>query len=375
MTTIRLLKNGVEAFPTVFQSIGRSTSSIAVEMYIIANDETGRMFREGLVEATKRGVAVRILVDAWGSWNLKDDFWVDLRAAGGVVRWFHPLLKGLFPFRNHRKLLLVDDHIAYIGGMNIADEYYRGAQGAPPWRDNVLEIDGPEVTWLRRSFMRMWNKAESPYRKIFNWRSVTHQMRYVTGNAVRFFESGPDNRIRPIRQAYRHVVESAVNKIDLAMSYFYPNGRLLRALKRAVRRGVRVRLLFSRKTDVAIARWAACGLYGRLLRAGVEVWEYEPSVMHAKLAIADDTVIAGSANMDIRSGRINHELVAVVVDAALAGKARMDFENDLVHSRRIHLADWAMRPMMQKLKERISYFLLARADIFIARLEMARKMR
>lgn len=181
--------------------------------------------------------------------------------------------------------------------------------------------------------------------------------------------------MRPVRRAYLQVIHNAERNIDLAMGYFYPHGRLMRALRRAVRRGVRVRLLFSMKTDVPIARWAARGLYGRLLRAGAEVWEYVPAMMHAKLAIADDTVIAGSANLDIRSGRINYELVAVVTDPVLAAGARADFEDDLKRSVLISFEDWKKRPMLQKLKERFSYCLLARADIFVARMEMARRMR
>jgi cardiolipin synthase len=158
------------------------------------------------------------------------------------------------------------------------------------------------------------------------------------------------------------------------MSYFYPPGSVMRALKRAVRRGVRVRLLFPQKNDVAIARWAARGLYGRLLRAGMEVWEYKPTMMHAKLTIADDTVIAGSANLDVRSGRLNYELVAIVKDPRLAAEARADFESDLKEAELIHLHTWSARPFMQKIKERISYWLLARADLFISRMEIMRKM-
>jgi cardiolipin synthase len=195
------------------------------------------------------------------------------------------------------------------------------------------------------------------------------------GDAVRFLESGPDNPLRPVRRAYRQVIRNAVATIDLAMGYFYPHGRLLRAFKRAVRRGVRTRLLFSQQSDVPVARWAARGLYGRLLRAGCEVWEYKPAMMHAKLAVADNTVIAGSANLDIRSGRINYELVAVVTDPTLAARARADFEDDLKDSVRISLEDWKERPIIQKLKERLSFFLLARLDIFIARHEMARRTR
>jgi cardiolipin synthase len=159
------------------------------------------------------------------------------------------------------------------------------------------------------------------------------------------------------------------------MGYFYPHGSILRALKRAVNRGVRVRLLFPRKSDIPMARWAARGLYGRLLRSGMEVWEYLPSMMHAKLAIVDDTLIAGSANMDIRSGRINYELVAVVNDRELARRARSDFEEDLMQAERITIEAWKARPFMQKIKERISYWLLARLDIFFAKAEMARMMR
>jgi cardiolipin synthase A/B len=128
-------------------------------------------------------------------------------------------------------------------------------------------------------------------------------------------------------------------------------------------------------TDVPMTRWAAQGLYGRLLKAGIEVWEYKPTMMHAKLAIVGSTVVAGSANLDIRSGWINHELVANVNDGAIATKASADFEDDLKLSHRIYLEDWKKRPLIQKVKERLSFFLLARADVFIARFAMYKKVR
>lgn len=368
MTSVRLLKNGSEAFPAMHDAMDRATASISLEMYIFSGDETGREFRNHLVAAARRGVRVRVLIDAWGSWNLPDAFWDELRAAGGAMRWFHPLLKGMLPFRNHRKLLLIDNRIAFLGGLNVADEYYRGSRGAPPWRDNVLEIAGPEVQRLRRSFSSMWGKVEYPFLgMIRRLRLPRRAVADADASPVRFLESGPDNPIRPVRRAYRQVVHQAQRSIDLAMSYFYPHGRMLRAFKKAVRRGVRVRLMVPLHTDVPASRWAARGLYGRLLRAGVEVWEYTPAMMHSKLAIADDTLIAGSANLDIRSGRINYELVAAVTDAGLAAQARADFETDLGRSVRITLSEWQARPFYQKVKERFSYCLLARFDIFLAR--------
>jgi cardiolipin synthase len=367
MTTVRLLKNGREAFPAMLGAIDRTVSSIALEMYILADDATGREFRGRLIAAARRGVKVMVLIDSWGSWQLPDSFWQELRTAGGLVRWFHPISRGLLPFRNHRKMLLLDDRTVYIGGMNVADEYYRGKAGEPPWRDNMLELSGTEVGSLRKSFQRMWERAEQPLgRFLLRLRRRTPLLSIPAGQ-VRFLENGPDNPLRPVRRVYGLVIKNAAENIDLAMGYFYPHGRMLRALRRAVRRGVRVRLLFPEKNDVPAARWAARGLYGRLLRAGVEVWEYRPSMMHAKLAVADNTVIAGSANLDIRSGMINYELVAVVNDPELAARARADFEEDLGVSAPIRLEEWRKRPLLQKLKERFSYCLLARADILFSR--------
>jgi cardiolipin synthase A/B len=374
MTSVRLLKNGAEAFPAMFAAIDQACKFIALEMYIVSDNETGREFRDHLLEAAKRGVRVRVLIDSWGSWNLPDSFWKGLRLAGARVRWFHPLSKGLFPFRNHRKLLLIDDDVVYLGGLNISDEYYHGVNNERPWRDNALEIIGPEVARLRRSFFRMWGMADTTLARLF-FRLHGDRKTKKDTDKVRFLESGPANMMRPVRKAYRQVIHNAKYSIDLAMGYFYPHGRMMRALKRAVRRGVRVRLMTPLHTDLPITRWAAHGLYGRLLRAGVEVWEYTPTMMHAKLAIADDTVIAGSANLDIRSGRINYELIAIITDPALAGKARSDFEEDLKHSISIRLEDWQARSLFQKLKERFSYCLLARFDIIIARREMPRRMR
>ncbi len=374
MISVRLLKNGETAFPAMFAAIDRAVSSVLLEMYTVADDKTGREFRGHLIGAAKRGVFVRVLVDSWGSWNLHDSFWDELRVVGGMVRWFHPISRGLLPFRNHRKLLLIDDSIAFTGGLNVADEYYTGTHAQPPWRDNVLEISSPDVALLRNSFFHMWKIAESPIRRLLE-RLRSIRRRKKNGSMLMFLESGPDNPARPVRRAYRQVIVNAVNSIDLAMGYFYPHGRMIRAIKRAVMRGVRVRLIVPLHTDVPIARWAARGLYGRLLRAGVEIWEYLPSMMHSKLAIADNTVIAGSANLDIRSGRFNYELVAIVNDPMLAAQAREDFEADVAHSVRITYEEWQKRPFLQKVKERFSYCLLARADIIISRATLRKRLR
>ncbi len=374
MHDVRLLRNGGEAFPAMFAAIDEAVSTVAVEMYIVADDGTGREFRSHLAAAARRGVEVRVLVDAVGSWSLPDGFWDELASQRGVVRRFRPVGSGMFLFRNHRKLVLVDDRRAFIGGMNVADEYYRGSPGKTPWRDNMLDIRG-DLGRLKRSFNRMWVRAQIPLRAAVLRVRRIRDRKPLPGDAVRFLESGPLDAVQPVRRAYRQLIRGASQNIDLAMGYFYPHGRILRALKYAVHKGVQVRLLFPAESDVAIARWAARGLYGRLLRSRMEVWEYRPTMMHSKLAIIDGAVIAGSANLDIRSGRINYELVAVVADPSLAAQARRDFEADLLQSDRITLEEWKNRSLLQRIKERVSYWVLARLDIFFARAEMTRMIR
>lgn len=369
---VRLLKNGSEAFPVMLEAIGRASSTIALETYIFADDETGRIFRWHLKEAARRGLQVMVLVDSFGSWSLADSFWEDFRKAGGMLRWFRPITKGLLPFRNHRKLLLVDNVTAFVGSLNIADEYYTGKESNLPWRDTVLQISGVDAAALHSSFLRMWERALPPAGKILFTRR-SEQAVLPINDRIRFLESGPENRLYPVRRIYREVIQGTTRSIDLAMSYFFPPGRVLRALRRAVLRGIRVRLLIPQKNDMAIVRWAAHGLYGRLLRAGVQVWEYTPTMLHQKLAIADDTVIAGSANLDLRSGRLNYELVVIATDAHLADAARADFEEDLEKAVPVRLSHWNQRPLIQKIKERVSYWLLARADLFVSRMEIMRR--
>lgn len=372
MNELRLVGDGRAAFAAMIDAIDRARTCVFLEMYLFAADDTGREFRDRLAAAALRGVRVMVLVDAWGSWTTPEAFWTPLRAAGAGVRGFHPIRRGLFPFRNHRKLLLVDDTVAWLGGMNVADEYRHGRRGEPPWRDFVLGVEGPEVARLRRPFLRMWARADRPllFRAFFRPRQPRADEQQ--GEGVRFYASGPGETARLALQAHREVIRAAQRGVDLAMGYFFPPGRILRELRRAVGRGVRVRLLVTRRTDVPAMRWAARGIYGRLLRAGVEVYEYLPAMLHAKLAIADDTLLVGSANLDLRSDRLNHEITAVVRDPALAAAARGEFESDLARSERVELEAWRGRSLLDKVREYLSYWLIARADIFLSRVELFR---
>lgn len=342
-----------------------------MEMYIFSPDATGEALRDRLAAAARRGAQVRLLVDALGSWATPDSFWAPLRGAGGEIRVFRPIRRGLFPFRNHRKLLLVDDHEAWLGGINVGDEYSTGKGGAPPWRDFMLGIAGAEAGRLHRQFQRMWARADRPlhFAAFFRRRPPAPVHRHAD---LRFWATGPGEHTRFALAAHRELIAAAHTSIEMAMSYFFPPGRILRELRRAVRRGVRVRLLLPRRTDVKVMLWAARGLYGRLLRYGIEVHEYLPTMLHAKLVVADDTVVVGSANLDLRSDRLNHELVALVRNEALAREARRELEADLAQAERIDFAVWRRRPWRQKLRERVSYWIVARLDILLSRMEIFR---
>jgi cardiolipin synthase len=316
-----------------------------------------------LTDAARRGVSVRLLVDAVGSILTPDSFWRPFREAGGEVRWFRPVLRGWLPFRDHRKLLMADGAVALVGGFNIADEYFGGRAGEPPWRDVGLLFEGAGIAGLPEIFDRQWERSGRPLsRRLLERRGpgVVDQ-----GGAVRFVASGPEDRSRPVRRVYRQLINGASRGIDLEMAYFYPPGRILRALAKASRRGVKVRLILPGRTDVPVAGWAAHGLYGRLMRAGIAVHEYQPSVLHAKLVVADDTVVTGSANLDLRSDRMNYELVAIVADADVAARAREVFERDLAASVPVDPAAWERRPFGRKVLERLSYLVIARLDPFL----------
>ncbi len=369
--TLRLIGEGRAAFAAMLEAIDGARSSVFLEMYIFAADDTGRQFRDRLAAAARRGARVMVLVDAWGSWGTPAAFWGPLREAGGELRLFHPFRRGLLPFRNHRKLLLVDDEVAWLGGMNVADEYRTGRRGEAPWRDFVLGIQGPEVARLHRSFLRMWVRAERPLLRAAFFRRRPSE-RNGSGERVSLFASGPGETARLALQAHREVIRAARSRVDLAMGYFFPPGRILRELRRAVGRGVRVRLLVPRRSDLPAVRWASRGIYGRLLRMGVEIYEYLPTMLHAKLAVADEVVIIGSANLDLRSDRLNHELTAVIRDPPLADAARGEFERDLGRAERVDYGAWRRRPLFDKIRERLSYWLIARADILLARSEMLR---
>jgi cardiolipin synthase A/B len=345
--------------------IQEARRSIRLETYTFDGGVLGQTFLEALSAASARGVRVRVLIDAVGSIGLADSFWATLRAAGGEVRWFNPIALRRVSYRDHRKILVVDDSLAVVGGFNIASEYY-GDGVSSGWRDCGLEVMGPLGAELGGSFEAMFARADFRHRRLSRLRRGGTR-RQATGQHWQLLLSGPGVGHRVLKHSLAADFSRA-QAIQIASAYFLPTWRLRRELRRAARRGARVQLLLAGKSDIRISQLASRRLYHPLLRAGVEIYEYQPQVLHAKLVLADEAVYVGSANLDARSLGINYELLIRVASPELAAGGRWLFEEALTQSRRISLAEWRQaRGFLEKLLERASFFLLARADLLLAR--------
>ncbi len=363
------LPDGATAYARLLEAIDLARVSVRFEFYIVAPDATGTRFRAALVAAARRGVRVSVLVDGFGSSSLPSTFWSELLAAGGSVRVFNPISWRLFSLRDHRKLVLVDDAVAFVGGFNIADEY-DGDGVSRGWRDLGLELHSPLVIRpLAAAFDGMFLAAGKSERLVSRLRRLFAR-RFRGTRAGPVYLIGPGlgrNRfradlLRRLRRA-RHV--------QLVASYFLPSFRLRRALRQVARRGGRVELLLAGRSDVPLVQRAARAGYGPLLRAGIRIWEYEPQILHAKLAIVDHVVFVGSANLDSRSAGINYEVMVRSHHSELAAAGRAAFAADLTRSREITLAAWrAEQTWWTRFRGFCARLLLTRIDPWLARAQL-----
>jgi cardiolipin synthase A/B len=364
----RLLRTGDEALESMLEAIEKARESIRLETYIYHVGATGERFRAALVHACERGVKVRVLVDALGSFSLPDTFWEPLREAGAQVLWFNPIHLGRWSYRDHRKMLVCDDAVAYIGGFNIADEY-NGDGVTRGWRDLGMAIRGGElVQALASSFDDYFTRAGYKHKRLQRFRKASHEG--SSGENWQLLLSGPGRHQGAVQRSLKQDLLAA-KSVKIICAYFLPTWRLRKVLARVCKRGGRVQLILAGKSDVALSQLASRSLYSHLLRAGVEIYEYEPQILHGKLFIMDDMVYVGSANLDVRSLKLNYELLVRITDRELAERARTIFEDDLKHCRQIHRLAWRKsRTLWNKLKERWAYFFLARVDPYIARKQL-----
>jgi len=362
------LRSGNETFAGMLEAIEAAKTSIELETYIFVADTLGEMFRASFLRARQRGVDVRVLIDAFGSVTLLDSYWNPLRNAGGEMRWFNPITLRRFQIRNHRKLLVCDRQVVFLGGFNLSLAW-KGDGVNEGWRDLGLRIIGPMAAELSDSFDEMFERAEFKHKRFFRLRKrpVPTRTSRARGEVLL---SGPGRGRSPIKLAMRQDLVHAQD-VQIIAAYFLPPRRLRRALLHVCSRGGRVQLILPGKSDVPLMQLAARSLYQRLLDTGVEIHEYQPQILHAKLVVIDRVVYVGSSNLDTRSLNINYEVMVRLPDEQLSAEARAIFAQDLRHCRTLDAETWRQsRSIWSKLKERWAYLFFARIDPYVARRQL-----
>jgi cardiolipin synthase A/B len=362
------LPTGDQAFAAMLAAIEAARLSVRLETYIFAAGALGDRFREALLRACQRGVRVQVLLDAWGSFYLASDYWQSLVQAGGSFRWFNPISLNRFGFRDHRKLLVCDEGTAFVGGFNLAPEY-EGDGVHRGWRDVGLLVEGPLCLELAGAFDALFAQADFQHPRFMRWRRPAIR-KTVDLWQDQLLLSGPGRG----RDTLKRMVASDLARARTASimtAYFLPTWRIRHELQCMARRGGCVQLLLAGKSDVAVAQLASRRLYQPLLKSGIEIFEYQPQILHAKMLVLDDTVYVGSANLDIRSLRINYDLFLRLTEPQMAEEARSIFADALSQSRRVDPQQWMhSRGFWEKLKERWAFFLLARVDPFLAKRQL-----
>jgi cardiolipin synthase len=346
-------------------AIDEARESVCLETYTFAGDQLGQQFRDALLNARRRGAHVSVLFDALGSLTLPNGFFDELRGAGGEIRRFNPVWLSRFGIRDHRKLLVCDRRVAFVGGYNIAAEYDGDGVNCG-WCDLGLRIEGPLVEALAESFREMFERANLPQRQLLRLKRSSAK-RTIRARNEQLLLSGPGRGRSPIKNALRRDLARA-RTVQIIVAYFLPTWRIRRALGRVARSGGRLEMILPGKSDVTLAQLAAQSLYRRFLRTGARIFEYQPQILHAKLLIIDDVVYVGSANLDQRSLGINYELMIRFHGKTMADRARQIFSNTQRQCSEITAEQWrGSRSLWQRFKQRWAYFFLARVDPRIAR--------
>ena len=353
---VRLLRDGRELFPAMLDAIARAKREVLLEMYWIQGDKTGLLFRDALAAKAAEGVSVRVSFDSIGSIGAPWSMWEPVLQAGGEVVEFAPIspLRRRFNVkalnqRDHRKILVVDGHTGFTGGMNIGDEWLPIEQGGQDWRDDGIEVRGPIAAELRSLFFETWRReGRTPPA------DARRLSRKVSGRVMVLADHhGPR---RKIRNTYLKGIRHAKGRIEITNPYFLPGPIVVAALHAARRRGVDVRILIPGISDVWVVSMAMSSIIGRLLESQVRVFAYQGRVLHAKTAVFDETLVTvGTYNLDPRSRRYNRECNIAVYDAPVARAARDSFEEDLKSSTELSLAAWKAQPLGHRLLAWLAY--------------------
>ena len=350
---------GEAHFRSMLEAIRSARHHVHMEYYIIRNDELGREFIAALAERAREGVQVRLVYDAVGCLRVGRNFFTPLTEAGGEAVPFYPGFLGIFNFRvnyrNHRKILVVDGQVGFIGGFNIGVEYL-GEGPLGHWRDAHLRIEGDAVQSLQARFIMDWNHAAHDDLGLDDGHFP--EPRAVGEVACQIASSGPDTPKMTIKEGFLRMLMSAERTIEITTPYFVPDDSVLDALRIAAISGVRVRILIPSKPDHMFVYWTTLSYIGSLLDAGVQAYTYDPGFVHAKTCVVDGSACTvGTANWDVRSFKLNFETNAFVYDRRLSSEVRQAFERDLGCSSELTRERYAARGRIIRFRESVSRLL------------------
>ncbi len=342
--------NGDRAVASMLEAIRGARQSITMETYIYWSGRMGALFAEALAERARAGVKVHLLLDWLGSRRIDAGQVRLMRDAGvEIVRynpliWYDPIRLN---HRDHRKLLIVDGRVGFTGGMGIADFWLGDADGPGHWRDSVFRVEGPAVAQMQAAFLDNWMKSSL---RVLDGEAYFPELGPVGDYRAQCFYSSPRDGVESVRLMYLLSIAAARESIRLSMPYFVPGSLVTEQLLDARRRGVRVEIIVpGPRTDVPAVRHASRTGWGPLLRAGVEIYEYQPTMYHCKVMVVDDIwVSVGSANIDSRSFRLNDEANLNVYSESFAAEQVRQFEEDKKRSRRVTYEEWRGRSLLDR---------------------------
>ncbi|MEM8853205.1 MAG: cardiolipin synthase [Pseudomonadota bacterium] len=330
----RVLVDGKATFDAIFQAIDQAQSYVLVQFYIVRDDEVGRALKERLIAKARAGCTVRLLYDALGSHGLDRGYLDALGEAGVIVRDFHslrrPRSRFQINFRNHRKIVVVDGQVGFVGGHNVGDEYLGGDKRLTPWRDTHVRLEGPVVAQLQLVFLEDWYWCTEEQLSL-QW---LPDRAAADVNAL-VLASGPADDVETGTLYFLNAIDAAKHRIFIASPYFVPDGAIIAALQLAALRGVDVRIVVPDARDHLLVWLAAFAYFDEVRAAGVTILRYSEGFMHQKVVLVDDTFASiGSINLDNRSCRLNFEVTAIMFDRAVVNDVAEMLEADMAKSRR-----------------------------------------
>ena len=348
-----ILQNGDAFYAAMLGAIRQARTRIQLETYNYNKGEVGEAFTNALADAARRGVRVQLVLDAFGASSPPPDLSKRIKDAGGEILWFNQV--GFWTVestnaRTHRKLLIVDSAVAFTGGAGIGDHWRGQAQDADHWRDTQFQITGPSVRLLEACFYENWLEAGG---EGFPELGPTGSPTADDTRSIIIW-SNPTGGVTNVKQLYLYSLAAARQSIDIQSPYFIPDASSLAALRAARGRGVKVRILGDGEiTDAKSVKHASRDTFQRLLAAGIDVHEYLPTMMHAKIMIVDGVLsVFGSGNFDNRSLELNDEITLAVFSPDLGRQLARAFDEDLTRSKQWSLDEWRRRPWHWKVRER-----------------------